>query len=606
MKQDKALRFATMLYTLENDTTFKGSLNSVIEDIFISYNNQPMTVHELIELLRSDEGLNMTFSSEEIIDTCKTYDNSYIIEGSKDEEIIKLSTQRYNHLCKRQKKIKLSDFINKFYDNYLSEKYKTKFSFDRISKIIHVFIFRSTVESQEEYRKMLSLDEEKPAIDKVKSNGLLNDADAKNIINEFISWEDEKKNKLLYSFYNIGLHFAILSSKKDLVSKNIFDKTVLYLDTNILFRVLGFNGDELKKQNIEILQKMKRENVIFKISKITNDEFYNTIREKFDFMKYHMVHVKEDKISKYFNMEFSTSFYDYFRKWRTQKENGKTHQIRMFLPHVESQLKRFIASYDVVVEERIPKSKIDNQEIDKFVDEYIEMTTYNKKPKSVIKSDMKNYSYLLHLNDQKKKNDINKIFFLTNDYKLINFDLKQNDTPMIVIHPARLYSLYLKVAGRLNESDLMSFTNLLQIDFNECPISEETYQILNDYANFYEEDDEIKDEVIESLLNGQLAKDLDKVSDPMVIREKVKELFELKYSEKYHREQNKNVNLIKLNNIYKYSLLIIIGIIITYIIFKILPIDYIYSLSIAILSGVISSVIGNFIINKMQSKDSSD
>jgi cation transport ATPase len=105
-----------------------------------------------------------------------------------------------------------------------------------------------------------------------------------------------------------------------------------------------------------------------------------------------------------------------------------------------------------------------------------------------------------------------QIFLLSTDYELIGFDNYQRLNSRVVIHPARLYALILKVMGRVNKSELDSFIKLIKIDINsEQWISDETMALLNEQLNFYESDTGMQKPYIEAIMESQILQEVDRL-----------------------------------------------------------------------------------------------
>ena len=64
-------------------------------------------------------------------------------------------------------------------------------------------------------------------------------------INDFIHWENAEKNKFMYSVVSSCYEYCLITANKNpTISKSIFRGKKFFLDTNIIFRIAGFNKDE--------------------------------------------------------------------------------------------------------------------------------------------------------------------------------------------------------------------------------------------------------------------------------------------------------------------------------------------------------------------------
>lgn len=71
----------------------------------------------------------------------------------------------------------------------------------------------------------------------------------KKIINQFLDWDNPQKNECIYNIVSYCLDYGMLTAKKDIESyKEIFQGVHFYLDTNIIFRLIGLNN--LERQEV--------------------------------------------------------------------------------------------------------------------------------------------------------------------------------------------------------------------------------------------------------------------------------------------------------------------------------------------------------------------
>lgn len=82
------------------------------------------------------------------------------------------------------------------------------------------------------------------------------------LINGFLNSEDPEKNKAIYNFASSALEFCMMTNKKNttLEFNNLKNKN-LYLDTNIIFRAIGLNGEDRKIRTQSFLSNIARSNL---------------------------------------------------------------------------------------------------------------------------------------------------------------------------------------------------------------------------------------------------------------------------------------------------------------------------------------------------------
>ncbi len=584
MNSREELKFAAFVLNMEDSSSFLDSMSKIIEFSLWKHENETMYIKELIDYIDSDEGFNLKFSTDEVLECAKSFNNAYEVSGYKDEEKIKLTEDRYKYLKTNVKEHDLSNTINRFYNNYLKLESKTKYSLKDVEKIIHNFLFDLSQESKVDFESIINeISKNISNANEKLSRGKLSPANL-GVINQFLSWEDNIKDELVYQVYNTGASFYILNSRKDLSEIDFFKEMKLYLDTNLIFRMLGINGKELEEQTIEIFDKLSKTNAAFYISKISYGEFWNTVKERLQFMKNEANFVTENKLQYYIEDKINTSFYDYFVEWRAK---GGQNKARHFLPYLENKLDKLVKKYNITVEKKYNKSLIDSKDVKSYAHDFSSFV--NRRPHSAIKNDMENYSYMQNMIAECETKA--RVYFLTFDYRLINFCNQFKNIPKIIIHPARLYSLYLKTMGRSSSTDLQSFIKLIKIENNSMPISDETYYILNDLISYFEEDETNKIDPgiirasISQIMTDHISRDLENSSyDDR--RKKIKEIIEMEYKKENDSQRAKLQSTIRLNKL----LLWIISIITLLFLSMLILVFYLFGVLTSPLDLVISSV----------------
>lgn len=100
------------------------------------------------------------------------------------------------------------------------------------------------------------------------------------LINGFLNSENPEKNKAIYDFASSALEFCMMTNKKNTtIEFNNLKNKNLYLDTNILFRAIGLNGEDRENRTQLFLRNISKSNLqqnIF-ITKKTEQEFRDTL-----------------------------------------------------------------------------------------------------------------------------------------------------------------------------------------------------------------------------------------------------------------------------------------------------------------------------------------
>ena len=539
MERINLIRIGSLLHNIEDSSSFNLILKKLVDYTFAFKNTTILSVYEIIEFLSSEDGICMDFGHDEIVECIKEFDSIFNMYGNKDVESIEIDDTYLTKIIEKIKTVDLESVLQQFYDKILPKNKKKLYKKDKITEAIYLFLYTLLIESEIEYKRLFSID--------IKGIAkLVRKIEYTDIVNDFINWDDEAKNNILYSLYGAGLEFSILSMKKNLIDVEALKGKTIYLDTNVVFRILGINGPDLQKRTEDFVSRFSKTGMKIKISSVTKNEFDDTIKQKILFLRENLNHS-----SKYTIEEFQSgdrdqySFFQFYIDWNKNKNGLK---ITSLGPYIQALFKKMIRKYKIDLETKIDKTINTKPIIDQLVDEYKEVSSRNRKTLNVIKNDMKNYNYILSLRENKLDKSFLSVnyFFLSTDYELISFDNSNKDNFKVVLHPARLYSIILKFCGRISATELMSFIRMLKVDIKtEERISEATRLIINDHLNFYESDVELQQPYLEALAENHILDRIEKADIPGK-REILNEIFEKVSKEQLRTKQIENDNQVNI------------------------------------------------------------
>lgn len=533
MDRINLIRIGSLLHNIEDSSSFNLILKKLVDYSFALKNTTIMSIYEIIEFLSSEDGICMDFGHDEIVECVREFDEVYKIYGSKDVESIQIEDTYLTKILAKLKTVDLENVLDQFYDKVLSDKKKSLYKKDKIIEAIYLFLYTLLIESEIEYKRLFSID--------MKSIGkLVRRIEYTDIVNDFIKWDDEAKNNILYSLYGAGLEFSILSMKKNLIDVEALKGKTIYLDTNVIFRILGINGSELQKRTEDFVSRFSKAGMKINISSITKNEFDDTIKQKILFVRENMKHSSKYTIGEFQRLDRDNySFFQFYLDWSKDKIGIK---MTSLAPYILALFKKMIKKYNINLETKIDKAVNPKEVIDQLVSEYQDVKYHDRKTLSLIGNDMKNYNYILSLREKKPEQSFLSVdyFFLSTDYELIYFDNLNKDNFKVVLHPARLYSIILKFCGRITATELMSFIRMLKVDIKtEERISETTRLIINDHLNFYESDEELQQPYLEALAENHILDRIEK-ADITEKREILNELFEKVSKEQLRLQEQAN------------------------------------------------------------------
>lgn len=497
------IRVGALLHNLEDNTSFNLILKKLIDFTFATKGEIELSINQIIDNLSSDGGIYMSFSQTDILTCCREFDNIFYITGNKDHESVRISEEYLETIRNKINAIGLDKMIQRFYDEILDKKKKKTHKHEKIAEAIYLFLYNVLIESEIEYSKLFSIDTKEVA-------RIIRRIEYADIVNDFIQWEDDQKNSILYALYGAGLEFSILSVKKDLVNISAFQNKTLYLDTNVLFRLTGLNGTDLAQRTSDFINRFKKLGMKIKISSLTKKEFDDTIKQKIAFIVENMQNSSKYTINNFERLDRNNySIFQYYLDWKKSIPNVR---ITSLSPYIHTQLNKVISQFDISLESKMDKSLVSSEELSAQIDTYKNLRYHNRKSDKLIENDMKNYCYMLALRQKLCIKDYSSVdyYLLTVDYELIHFDNNCKENFRVVFHPARLYSIILRFCGRITTTELMSFIRLLKVDIKtEERLSETTRLIINDHLNFYEADESLQQPYIDALIESQMLEQID-------------------------------------------------------------------------------------------------
>lgn len=531
MHTQDLLRISAMIHNFEDKTSFIAVLRKVIDYVFVVTNQKELRMIDILQYLKSDNGLLMDFSEDEIKAVCKQYGKIYKTKGNQDSSYIEIDAIYYETCMKQYENKDIDKIIENFYHAILECMEVNRYSLKDTKEAIQLFLYNTLVDSRSDFNKLF-LNLGKSTTKAIRTKDI-------NIINSFLEWENTSKDEILESIYFSGYEFAILSAKKNLLDAKTFSSKILYLDTNVIFRLLGINGKELQNRAEIYIKRFKEIGMELRISFPTKLEYARTIDNKYSFIVSQLSNTKSFKMGRL--AQFTSENYTFMNFYVDWCNNGNKN-IKGFKTFLDGQFEKLTKKHRIIVESNVSFSKTDKEHISELVLNYETSLKYRKSD-FIIESDMKNYKHILNLRGNSSKSfNLTKEYFLTNDYQLINFDNNQVDNDKITIHPARLLSLVLRYGGRVVDTEIKSFMKLIKIDINSGDkLPEEVIYVINDQLNRYEPNPDLQKQYLDALFETDLITDF-KDLEYDGIRNKANDIFETvskKIAEEKQRENDK-------------------------------------------------------------------
>lgn len=461
-------RLAAMLYKDENySTSIENTIKKIVESLFLE-DNCRKTIYEILEECELRYGL--AFDEEEIEKVVyKNLDKFEVKrEGLSNIEGICLTDKR-THSLQANNAIDIEQYINKYIKNELDDEKK-----DIAKEVLYRFIYETFSSNLLNYQFFLNKNDSEKKM-KINMNHKEFNENEKEIINGFLNFDDFEKDKAIFNIVSLSLEYCILTGDcKQVYTQGIRNK-VFYLDSNIIYRAIGINGDARKTLTYKFLKKCKQSNIEFRIFKHSDEEFKGSIEHNTKKLSKEISDcgkVNYNLFNKYYKQHDIYSFYYEWCCGRTNKD------IRSFRAQINALYSQFLEDLNVKTD-HIKYFEEDNEELANLIPSIrsIKSNFNEEKADITIEYDAKNILAMKVL--RKKHRELNnklletKYYFITTDQILQEWDYKNNKhmTPLVLL-PSQWLAIMLRLVGRTPD-DYKSFVSFLNLGQNKETITNE-------------------------------------------------------------------------------------------------------------------------------------
>lgn len=455
MNENNVFRIAVVLGD-SNSSNFESNLGKlIVYELSESYGKN-MDSLAIVDMIKKD--FSLEFSIEEIEKACEK--NKHVICTKQDKSNQKLYytifEKEYNKY-KSKKRVDIDEFIERFISSSEDE-----YNFSEVKDLIYRFLYE-TFNSD----KSIVMDFINPSNTKQTNKILENkfSSDQANTINRFLNWDYEPKNIFILNLICSCFEYCLLTVKKSTKSfADIFRGKVFFLDSNIIFRLAGFNNEDRKTVMTAFVDKCLDAGIKLSYTNITFSEIKSTIDYRVKKIKntiggHEPLSVKAMRLmgSQYNNLDF----YEQYVEWC---KRNKTGDFLGFKRYLEKEINAVLNPFKMVVIDK-KYEKNDNYEylINSF-SEYKEKH-YRNTYKQAIKVDIDNYMYILDINSGGQATTFSEVgrYFITADHCLVDWSVVQRPgaIPYFVL-PSVWYSILLKYRGRA-KNDYLAFCQFLNI-----------------------------------------------------------------------------------------------------------------------------------------------
>lgn len=438
-------KFIRTLFLLDDTRNFTNNfyIAEFVKIVLFQNGQIAMTIEELQEGIAKLTELEYT--EQDIINAISLWCKSDLEEHN---GAYNLTDNASREISKREKANNIKAFIHKFLNEHDGKYDITK---DTAEALIDKFIFQRINENIKQISDILS---NNLSINPVEED--FSEAEV-TFINDFLNWDNNEKNKCIYTLIAKSCDYCMINSKCNDPGFD-FSKISFYLDTNIIFRLLGIDG-ELREVSIKsLIERSKTAGIKLLVSNYVKSECENTISNQLQILK--------DKTSSLTSLlptssmsfaeeaSVSTAFYTKYFHW--VQDGNKHRNYDGFNKFIIRELNSILDAFSL--DKDNPSYKLTASK--DFSDNY-ESLYKEKKDKHVVETDVNSFFLVL---DRRRNNPEQEYFLISADRKLINW-LKDTypDMKSVADLPSAWLSIILKYNGRETASDYKAFCNFIHL-----------------------------------------------------------------------------------------------------------------------------------------------
>ena len=457
-QQANVFRMSATLFANNNYQISPVQLHrKVVEDaLFVMNNDEGVTLGALADYIEKEYFFN--FDESELGKVLHDQKFSYIFEiksAQHLDNLYLLKKERRDILNSRKTKT-LNDFINE----YLA---KLGLKSDN-SEAIYQYLYGIFTTNVDSFKRMLEAKDVKA----LKNHYTPKEEDIE-VINGFLDWKNDEKNVAIFNLASYALEFCLLTSKKgsSLKLESLKHKT-FYLDTNILYRAIGINGEDRKLRSLSFLRKLKESEDDIRISKVAWEEYEGSLKNYIKQLRRSEAPAVRSKV--YTEYVTYDDIYRYYHIWAANRSNST---IDLFVDWLYASMKALVEDFDIQVDKFTPYSPEKNK--DKLEEMASAICGFAKsKPFEAALNDAHNILWVESSRNSGEETIFStKTFLISSDRGLYVWDSKYHSqkTPIVVMLSQWL-SLLLRYVGRSND-DYRSFVCFLNIQDKEGILSSE-------------------------------------------------------------------------------------------------------------------------------------
>ena len=561
-KLNKVLNYLRMAIIFEDShsTTFMTNLEKMIELVLNAKNPQPMLVSEILTDLSTIYNLNFTeIEVTQAIESKWGLDRivccNYSVKKVDDKKYI-LTQKAIDDIESKTNQISVLEICQAF----LCENPDIKINPEDMEKLVNRYFYRCFNSNAITIMQLLKQEYTDGVL--LSDNDMdLQFSDAeKLILNSFIYWENNEKDKFVYKMVSCCFDYCTMTAKKDeAIYETVFQNKFFVLDTNIIFRAMGINQDNRKTVINAFINKCKEVGITLVVTNETRAEIQNTINYNIDRIRdltSGSAPVKPKFLREFGNAQYNEDFYQFYCNWCHEPNHkiGDIEGFRKDLLKIADKVCMKFKNETYSTFRILNKSTFDSYTSD--LQKYKNVRRGYVIREETVQTDVDNFMYVVDQNQNMGDQDFFALnyFLISADHSFCNWakNIRKGAIPVVVL-PSVWYSIILHYGGRAaNNDDYAAFTRFLNFSLaiNESEQNEKKTILLQKVSRLNEPVD-VKEEILIDVgkkLSSDYDVDDDKIdtliaeSNKTVTAKRVSDALEQKNKEYSENVQNARID----------------------------------------------------------------
>lgn len=520
--QKDIFRLAAAIYSESNDVVSDAEIQlQIIKCMFVATGNDYLTKSEIISKLL--EIYKYHISEDEVDNTLRKTKGVFQTITKDDEKAVCLTKAAYSE-CEEAQKNNIDSFI----DLFISEKEIGEP--EKCKNAIHIYLYELTTTNINSYRVLLAGKDGTQFTSSELSVDVSSLSDAeKQLVHDFLAWENIAKNAALGNLVYCCLEYCLLingDSPNNLL-KEFIRRREIYLDTNVIFRALGINGDSRQTVVLTFLRKCKQAKLKLLISHSTRTEFFDTIGYYVSQMEHYP---RGDIYTGAYEQIADYSIFTFYENWRQVYPQMS---LKYFVTHIKSLYLKLVKDFGIEDDVKIPGTIYHSGE---FKDVRNRYSASIKNVKQGINADYlaDDYHYsnrdshdatvVRYIELLRERSEDKDIFLASSDRALRLWDMNRLDCEYpVVVYPSQLFLVLLKTCGR-SENDYDSFVSFINIRPSSKRVSPENAHIILSGISSITEDITVQEHLVEAVFSDDFQNVIKSSTSDMDLYEKVQRI----------------------------------------------------------------------------------